>query len=360
MTVRGASVETVRDAVRSGPQAVVLGGGTKTALSQAHRSAHILETPVLDGVLEYDPGEYTFTALAGTRVSEVRDLLEAHGQYLPFDPVLVDAGATLGGTVASGLSGPGRVRYGGVRDFILGVQFIDGRGNVIRGGGKVVKNAAGFDYPKLMVGSLGRLGVITEVSFKVFPKPKVFRTARFEFPTFSAALEAVVRLSRSAFDLEGLELIPWSASLVTVLARLGGVPETLAARMNKLSVFIGQDAIRIEGDVEKTVWNGLREFTEDRLARYLVKVPITPRRIVALEERISGVATRRYGCAGQVAWIGWNDDLHVLEATLNELELSGLVILGETNQPMLGRGPDRVFLARVKQALDPDGKFPDF
>lgn len=360
MITSDAATQAVRNAIHSDTCAFAIGNGTKTALSQAHRSAHVLKMTNLNGVLEYDPGEYTFTALAGTRVSEVQDLLETHGQYLPFDPVLVDAGATLGGTVASGLSGPGRVRYGGVRDFILGVQFVDGRGQVVRGGGKVVKNAAGFDYPKLMVGSLGRLGVITEVSFKVFPKPKAFQTARFEFPTFSAALETVVKLSRSAFDLEGLELIPWSASLVTVLVRLGGVPETLAARMNKLSAFVGQDAVRIEGEVEKTVWNGLREFTEDRLARYLIKVPITPKRITALEERISGVATRRYGCAGQVAWIGWNDELSVLETTLNELGLSGLVILGETNQPVLGRGPDRVFLARVKQALDPDGKFPSF
>ena len=103
-------------------------------------------------------------------------MLAEHGQYLPFDPPLAAAGATLGGTVAAGLSGPGRYRYGGVRDFVLGVRFVDGMGNLVRGGGKVVKNAAGFDFPKLMVGSLGRLGVLAELSFKVFPQPPAFAT----------------------------------------------------------------------------------------------------------------------------------------------------------------------------------------
>ncbi len=354
--IRQTALESVRDAVMSGANVSPYGNHTKTALSRLPKNTVPLDMTALSGVLEYDPGEYTFTALAGTKVSEVRDLLEKNGQYLPFDPVLVDAGATLGGTVASGLSGPGRVRYGGVRDFILGVQFIDGRGNVIRGGGKVVKNAAGFDFPKLMVGSLGRLGVMTELSFKVFPKPKAFQTAQFELPNFQRALEIVVQLSRSNFDLEGLELIPSG----TVLVRLGGVPEALNARMNRLEEFVGQKAFILEGDTEKTVWDGLREFTEHRSARYLIKIPVTPKRIPMLEARLESAAERRYGSAGQVAWVAWNGDLDDLEAVLHELKLSALVFMGETSRPILGAGPDVGMLERVKRALDPEGKFPGF
>src|SRR5436190_11409249 len=114
----------------------------------------------LSGMMEYDPAEFTFTALAGTPLAVVQKELAGNGQYLPFDPPLAAQGATLGGTVAAGLSGPGRLRYGGVRDFIVGVQWVDGSGTVIRGGGKVVKNAAGFDFPKLFTGSLGRLGIL--------------------------------------------------------------------------------------------------------------------------------------------------------------------------------------------------------
>ncbi len=95
------------------------------------------------------------TMLAGTRVSEVISILGKQGQYLPFDPLLADRGATIGGTVASNAAGSGRFRFGGIRDFLLGVRFVDGRGKCIRGGGQVVKNAAGFDYPKLLVSQLG-------------------------------------------------------------------------------------------------------------------------------------------------------------------------------------------------------------
>src|SRR5207253_308179 len=137
-------------------------------------------TAGLRGITEYDPSEFTFTAGAGTPVREIVAALAERGQYLPFDPMLADAGATLGGTVAAGLSGPGRFRFGGLRDFILGVQFVDGEGRVLRMGGKVVKNAAGFDLPKFFVGSVGRFGILTELTFKVFPRPVATRTLRLD------------------------------------------------------------------------------------------------------------------------------------------------------------------------------------
>ena len=109
-------------------------------------------------------------AAPATPVAEIERRLAAHGQYLPFEPPLAGCGATLGGTVASGLNGPGRYRYGGVRDFLLGGTFVDGEGRLVRGGGKVVKNAAGFYLHHLLLGSLGRLGIFVELTFKVFPR----------------------------------------------------------------------------------------------------------------------------------------------------------------------------------------------
>lgn len=151
--------EEVAEAVRSGAKLLPRGGGSKPALSQAPAGVEVLEMGGLAGIVEYRPEEFVIIALAGTPLSEVKELLRRHQQYLPFDPPLAAAGATLGGTVAAGLSGPMRHRFGGVRDFILGVRLVDGKGRLVRGGGKVVKNAAGFDLPKLMVGSLGQLGV---------------------------------------------------------------------------------------------------------------------------------------------------------------------------------------------------------
>ncbi len=159
------------DAVRSAPRALVVGAGTKSRLARVSDEFTRISTAKLTGLIEYEPSEFTFTALAGTPVREIAAALAEKGQYLPFDPMLAEAGATLGGTVAAGLGGPGRWRFGGLRDFILGVRFVDGEGRLLRLGGKVVKNAAGFDLPKFFVGSAGRFGGLAELSFKVFPRP---------------------------------------------------------------------------------------------------------------------------------------------------------------------------------------------
>ncbi|MGE3844062.1 MAG: FAD-binding protein, partial [Vicinamibacterales bacterium] len=133
--------EDVRALVAATPCVRLVGAGTKMQ-TPVPTGALTVSLRSLCGMLDYNPGEFTFTALAGTPVREVQALLARHGQMLPFDPPFVDRGATLGGTVASGLSGSGRYRNGGVRDFILGVRFVDGHGRLVRGGGHVVKNAA--------------------------------------------------------------------------------------------------------------------------------------------------------------------------------------------------------------------------
>jgi glycolate oxidase FAD binding subunit len=342
-------LEFIVDAVRSGEPVRARGGGSKPALSDRAN----LELAALSGILEYDPSEYTFTALAGTTVLEVQELLERHGQFLPFDPVLVEAGATLGGTVASGLSGPGRQRYGGVRDFILAVQFVDGLGRVVRGGGKVVKNAAGFDLPKLHCGSLGRFGILTELTFKVFPAPKDWITLRFDFERMNDALEAVIRLSGSSFDLYALEMLG-----KTVLVRLGGLRSAFSERVENLEHFLGRHCEVFEVDAE--IWREAREFLWQPSGSSLVKIPLTTAKIPGFETRLleAGLqdATRRFSAGGNLAWICLNE-LEKLEAVLIEVNLSGLVINGSSSRALIGRPTDQVMLSRVTQALDPNGVF---
>ena len=129
----------------------------------------MLDTTGLTGIIDYSPDECVLTARAGTPSPRSAPCSPRMGQYLPFDPPLVDAVPRIGGTSPAGLSGSGRYRYGGVRDFLIGTRVVDGEGRLIRSGGKVVKNAAGFLLHHGMVGSLGRFGVITELTFKVFP-----------------------------------------------------------------------------------------------------------------------------------------------------------------------------------------------
>jgi glycolate oxidase FAD binding subunit len=342
-------LEFIVDAVRSGEAVRARGGGTKPALSGKSN----LELAALSGILEYDPSEYTFTALAGTSVLEVQQLLERHRQFLPFDPVLVEAGATLGGTVAAGLSGPGRQRYGGVRDFILAVQFVDGLGRVVRGGGKVVKNAAGFDLPKLHCGSLGRFGVLTELTFKVFPAPSAWITLRFDFEGVTNALEAVIKLGGSSFDLYSLELLD-----KTVLVRLGGLRSAFSERVQHLEQFLDQHCEVFEVDAE--IWREAREFLWQPPSSSLVKIPLTPGKIPGFEARLNKAglshSPRRYSSGGNLAWICVNEIVS-LENILLESNAAGLVINGSNRHGLIGRQPDQVMLSRVTQALDPNGVF---
>ena len=212
--------------VRTSETVVVSGAETKRP--QEESAAARLSVKKLSGIVEYEPSEYTFTALAGTSLSEIEEALCANGQYLPFDPPLVGAGATLGGTVASGLSGPGRLRYGGLRDFLIGARFINGAGQIIQGGGKVVKNAAGFDYPKLLCGSMSTLGAIVETTFKVFPRPRSKRTLELTFPNLDEALEKIHEITISKCEPDALELIPTKNQ---ILLRLAGNEDALTSRI---------------------------------------------------------------------------------------------------------------------------------
>ena len=197
----------------SGGPVRLVGGDTKRGLRPAIPEARtgeelVIETADLRGVVEYQPSEFTVTVRAGEPIKELEQLLAGHGQYLPFDPILVDAGATVGGALAAGISGPGRLRFGGVRDFVLAVQLVDGRGRVIRGGSGVVKNAAGFDLPKLLVGSAGQLGAIVEATLKVFPMPAQRATVLGAWSGDAAAAGGLLAsLGSSQLDLEAVELL---------------------------------------------------------------------------------------------------------------------------------------------------------
>lgn len=347
-------IQAIQDAVVSSKAIIAHSGKTKSALLQQNPTATAIDLRPLSGILEYDPGEYTFTALAGTPIAEVEAELAKHGQYLPFDPPLVKAGATLGGTVASGLSGSGRQRYGGVRDFLVGVRFVDGQGQLVRGGGKVVKNAAGFDFPKLMVGSLGQFGVLVELSFKVFPRPQTYMTLKAPQRTLTRALETLNKLATTVFDIDALDLVLPEA---TLLIRLGGWSNTLPDRLERLRSFVGGGEV-ISEDGE--LWAATREFSWLPTGSTMVKVPLNLHKIAALDAKL-GPLPRCYSSGGNVAWIGWNGNISELDSLLSTQGLSGLVVLGEaTHQPLIGKRTAQAFYQRIKSALDPQGKFPSF
>lgn len=301
----------LRDAVLSAPRVIAVGAETKPRLSAVE--AVKISTRQLSGITEYEPSEFTFTALAGTPVREIIAALDEKGQYLPFDPMLVEAGSTIGGVVASGLSGPGRFRYGGVRDFILGVRFVDGMGRLLRLGGKVVKNAAGFDVPKFLVGSLGRFGAIGEVTFKVFPRRESTLTLQMPF-----SAEMMAKLANSRFEANALDVLPGGAAMLVRLAGPGKALEVLAKE-------IGGEVI------DNSVWNAICETP------WNFKSDLTP-------DQIGDFKTAHVSCGGNVAF--------------SQIPpVRGLTLRGDSPLWIGGR-PRFAIEAAVKQALDPQNRFP--
>src|SRR5438132_4119720 len=162
--------ETVRAASRSKRALRLRGGGTKDFYGNA-LEGEVLDTRGYSGIVTYEPSELVITARCGTRLAATESAMRERGQMLAFEPPHFGEGATLGGMVAAGLSGPRRQAAGALRDFVLGVKIMDGRGDVLSFGGQVMKNVAGYDVSRLMAGSLGTLGIILDVSLKALPRP---------------------------------------------------------------------------------------------------------------------------------------------------------------------------------------------
>jgi glycolate oxidase FAD binding subunit len=221
----------IRAAGAAGTPLRIRGGGTKDFYGGA-LEGEVLDTQVYAGIIDYEPNELVITARAGTSLAAIESAMRARGQMLAFEPPRYGQGGTLGGAVASGLSGPRRPYAGAVRDVVLGVKVLDGAGEHLSFGGRVMKNVAGFDVSRLMTGALGTLGVITEVSLKCLPMPRAEATVAFD----CSADEAIRRgnewggqplpLSATCFHDGGfaVRLSGAQPAVQAAIAKLGGEP----------------------------------------------------------------------------------------------------------------------------------------
>jgi len=240
------TVQEFQDRIRAaaaGKAALRLrGGGTKDFYGNALRG-DLLDTRGYAGIVSYEPTELVVTARCGTSLLELENILEANGQCLPFEPPHFGAGATVGGCVAAGLSGPRRAAAGALRDFVLGVKLVDGRGQALAFGGQVMKNVAGYDVSRLVAGSLGTLGLIAEVSLKLAPRPRTETTLRLEAPQ-QRALELMNRWAGQPFPVSATA---WLDGELTV--RLSGSE----AGVRAAAVKIGASA------AAQSPWDAIRE-----------------------------------------------------------------------------------------------------
>jgi glycolate oxidase FAD binding subunit len=222
----------------------IKGNGTKDWYGQSLQG-EVLDTTAYNGIIAYDPTELVITARAGTSLREIGKALSEKNQMLAFEPPRFDGLATIGGIVASGLSGPRRQAVGAVRDFVLGAVLMDGKADVLHFGGQVMKNVAGYDVSRLLTGSMGTLGLILEVSIKVLPRPVAQQSLQFAM-TQEQALHQL--------NVWGGQPLPLSASCWhngLLAIRLSGAQAAVDAAIKKM----GGDALP---EPEK-FWDRLRE-----------------------------------------------------------------------------------------------------
>ncbi len=337
-------IERVKQAIASRTPLCIRGGGSKAFYGRAC-TGEVLDVSGHRGIVAYEPTELVITARAGTPLAEIEALLAQNNQMLPFEPPHYGPGTTLGGMVAAGLSGPRRPWGGSVRDAVLGVKLLNGRGEVLRLGGQVMKNVAGYDVSRLMVGALGTLGALLEVSLKVLPRPADERSLAFELDTAGAA-EKLRDWTRKQ--------LPLSASLQ--------VDGRLYLRLSASSRCVDTASQVLGGEpVDAAIWTAVRDqtlpFFQGDLPLWRVSLPAA-----APALNLPGSELIEWGGAQRWLRMEQNSDLPAKALRQRVSALGGHATLFRGHD-----GVDEVFqplppamLAlhqRIKQALDPHGIF---
>ena len=293
----------------------IQGGGTRPIGNPC--DGQPLITNGLSGVRIYEPGALTIVVGAGTPLAEVNALLRENGQHLPFEPtdccrlLGTDGVSTVGGAVATNSSGPRRVLSGACRDFVIGMRFVDGEGKIIKAGGRVMKNVTGYDIGKLLVGSYGTVGVITEVCFKVMPRPGETAVLLLNDLSERQAVQAMTRALNSPFEVSGAAHLPSGVDDHPVtMIRLEGFGVSVEYRTKALKELLsGFGDIVVERDPERTQagWQYIRdvELFGKELEGDVWRISTRPRDAVDVVERARQLCQVEvvYDCGGAVIWI---------------------------------------------------------
>ncbi len=227
-----------------------------------------LSTTGMTGINEYEPGALTMIAKAGTPLAEIEAALDAEGQRLAFEPydyqsMLGTTGtSTIGGVFAMNNSGSRRFQSGAARDFLLGVRFVDGTGQILKNGGRVMKNVTGYDLVKLLCGSFGTLGVMTEVAFKTLPKSETQTSLVLHGLSEDQAVGALTRAVGSPFEVSGAVHLPFDADGPKTVLRIEGFEKSVSYRLEQLQGLMGgYDHSHLEGAQSRALWSDIRALT---------------------------------------------------------------------------------------------------
>lgn len=331
-------VEAVNDAVSQSQPLHIQGGGTKSFLGRPS-SGTVLSTLEHCGVVSYEPTELVVTVRTGTRIQDLNDLLTDNGQMLPFEPPVLVNG-TVGGVLACGLSGPARPFAGSVRDYVLGMRVINGKGEALRFGGEVMKNVAGYDAARLHVGAYGTLGVLLETSFKVLPVPEAQITLHQELDS-ELDNSALIKLMREPYPISAAAIDGRSQYI-----RLSGSELAVHAAARSIGGEIAQDG--------ESFWQQLRELEH---AFFDGEKPLWRLSVPDYTDALSLPGDYLYDWAGAQRYLKTDTPAEQIYKVMNELGGHASCITPDklsqdapVFQPLTG--PMRDLQARVRDSFD--------
>lgn len=335
-------IEQVKQASNDGSKLQIIGGGSKEFMGRTPEGVP-LSLAEHSGIVSYEPIELVLTARAGTPLTEINNTLSEHNQRLAFEPPLFDGRATLGGTLACHLSGPGRPWNGSVRDHILGIRLINGRGEALRFGGQVMKNVAGYDVSRMQAGAMGTLGVISEVSLKVMPKPATTITLKREMN----ATQAIEEMNRLAGLPNPLTAACWFDNHLYL--RLEGARSAVESTVKQWQGMVLEDS--------DSLWTQLRE---QQLDYFTGHAPLWRFSVNSHAEHLLPEAGWLLDWGGSLRWLRGNFAIEALEAMADSM--GGQVSLyrgGDRQLDVFHTQPEvlRALHQRLKYAFDPLGIF---
>jgi glycolate oxidase FAD binding subunit len=387
----------IRHAAQQQASLAPTGAGSKRLCGGISRHASLaVSTERLNRVIDYPASDLTITVESGITIKALRETLTQQGQMLPLDVPYAEK-ATLGGTLAANLNGPQRLGYGAWRDLVIGLEFATSEGKLARAGGRVVKNVAGYDLPKLLIGSFGTLGVITEVSLKVFPIPS--RSA-----TFVIGYHTAEEAGAAAETIRGSQFFPMALQWMDAAsARLSGTTASLPAAYNLVVAVAGPSVVieraqrdlptllgsssatiahQVDGDTEPMLWRAIAELTPTFLAQHegvVVKASLPLTQLAPFAEQIEelcgkpgiGHAINAQAGVGVAHLHLWSEFSGERTAVLARAAEQAIVICEQLGgrataewfsagydakmNPWGTLGGDFALMRQIKQALDPQG-----
>ena len=365
--------DCVCDALSAGDTIAIRSGGSKAGFGRPAEASRTLDMRGLSGIVDYDPPELVLTVLPGTPLSDIEAMLAERGQMLTFDPFdhgpiygAAAGAATIGGVVAAGVAGSQRLTSGSARDHLLGFKAVSGRGEAFVGGAKVVKNVTGYDLPKIMAGSWGRLAVLTELTLKVLPRPAERLTLALVGLEDEAAVAAMAAALGCSAEVAAAAHVPDDAELGAVtLFRLQGVGPSVAARAMQLERLLASRGVvlRLPSDVADRLWSGMTSLSALG-AGSLWRISVPPSAGAAIARRVKELGGRcLLDWAGGLVWATLQDGERVSRTAAQSVGGHATLVRADPDErsrvPVL-HPPNPGVAAleeRVRRSFDPQGLF---